>query len=92
MFAIPGDAPNPGAAYKFLDYMLRPAVIAKASSFTQYANANQAATPLVAPKVRDNPNVYPPPEVFDRLFVTTAKDQALVREVNRQWTRVQTGQ
>ncbi len=92
VFAIPGDAPNPGAAYKFLDYMLRPAVIAKASSFTQYANANQAATPLVAPKVRDNPNVYPPPEVFDRLFVTTAKDQALVREVNRQWTRVQTGQ
>ena len=38
------------------------------------------------------PFVYPPPEVEKRLFVTTTKDQALLREVNRQWTRVLTGQ
>ena len=92
VFALPKDAPNPAAAYAFLDYMLRPDVIARASNFTHYANANAAATPLVDPSVRDDPNVYPPPEVFARLFVTTTKDQALLREVNRQWTKVQTGQ
>jgi putrescine transport system substrate-binding protein len=92
VFAIPADAPNPSAAYKFLDYMLRPEVIAKASNFTQYANANIAATPLVEPAVRNDPNVYPTPEVFKRLFVTTTKDQALLREVTRMWTKVQTGQ
>jgi len=92
VFAIPKDAPAPEAAYKFLNYMLEPKVIARASNFTQYANANAAATPLVDPAVRDNPNVYPTPEVFKRLFVTTTKDQALLREVNRQWTRVLTGQ
>lgn len=92
VFAIPADAPNKAAAYKFLDYMLRPEVIAKASNFTQYANANLAATPLVDAAVRDNPNVYPTPEVFKRLFVTTAKDQALLRDVTRMWTTVQTGQ
>jgi putrescine transport system substrate-binding protein len=92
VFAMPKDAPNPEAAYKFLDYMLRPEVIAKASNFTQYANANQAATKLVDPSVRDNPNVYPPEDVFKRLFVTTTKNQDLLREVNRQWTHVQTGQ
>lgn len=92
VFAIPADAPNKEAAYKFLDYMLRPDVIAKSSNFTQYANANSAATPLVDPAVRDNPNVYPTPEVSKRLFVTTAKDQALLRDVTRMWTRVQTGQ
>jgi putrescine transport system substrate-binding protein len=92
VFAMPKDAPNPEAAYKFLDYMLRPEVIAKASNFTQYANANQVATKLVDPSVRDNPNVYPPEDVFRRLFVTTAKNQGLLREVNRQWTHVQTGQ
>jgi putrescine transport system substrate-binding protein len=70
--------------------MLRPEVIARASNFTHYANANAAATRLVDPSVRDDPNIYPPPEA--RLFVTTTKDQALLREVNRQWTRVQTGQ
>ena len=92
VFAIPADAPNKAAAYKFLDYMLRPDVIAKASNFTQYANANLAATPLVEESIRDNPNVYPTPEVSKRLFVTTAKDQTLLRDVTRMWTKVQTGQ
>jgi len=91
VFAIPVDAKHTDAAYKFLDYMLRPDVIAKASNFTQYANANAAARPLLDAEVRDNPNVYPTPEVFSRLFVTTTKDQDLLRLVNRDWTRVQTG-
>ncbi|MER8124831.1 hypothetical protein ABS198_21345, partial [Acinetobacter baumannii] len=70
---------------------LRPEVIARASDYTQYANANAAATALVDQAVRNDPNVYPGPELMDRLFVTTTKDQALLREVNRQWTRVLTG-
>lgn len=92
VFAVPADAPNPTAAYRFLDYMLRPEVIARASNYTHYANGNAAAAKLVAPEVRNDPGAYPPPEVAKRLFVTTTKDQALLREVNRQWTRVLTGQ
>ena len=92
VFALPKDAPSTGAAYTFLDYMLRPDVIARASNFTKYANANSASTSLVEASVRDDPNVYPTDEVFKRLFVTTGKDEALLREVNRQWVRVQTGQ
>ncbi|WP_309091445.1 polyamine ABC transporter substrate-binding protein [Phenylobacterium sp.] len=91
VFTIPKDAPNPEAAHRFLAFMLRPEVIAKASDYTQYANANAAATPLVDPEVRNDPNVYPTPELARRLFVTTTKDQALLRELNRQWTRVLTG-
>jgi putrescine transport system substrate-binding protein len=92
VFTIPADAPNPEAAYKFLDFMLRPEIIARASNSTNYANANQAATALVNADVRDDPNVYPTPDVFQRLFVTTTKDQALVKVVNREWTKVTTGQ
>jgi putrescine transport system substrate-binding protein len=92
VFTIPADAPNPAAAYSFLNFMLRPQVIARASNATKYANANAAATPLVDPAVRDDPAAYPPPEISRRLFVTTTKDQGLLREVNRQWTRVLTGQ
>lgn len=91
VFAMPKDAPNAAAGYAFLEYMLRPEVIAKASNYTQYANANAPSRELVDPAIRDNPNVYPTPEVFGRLFVTTTKDQALLREVNRGWTRVKTG-
>ncbi|MBS0335071.1 MAG: polyamine ABC transporter substrate-binding protein [Proteobacteria bacterium] len=92
LFTIPADAPHPKAAYAFLNFMLRPEVIANASNFTKYANANAAATALVDPSVRDDPAAYPPPELARKLFVTTTKDQALLREVNRQWTRVLTGQ
>ncbi|MBS0362521.1 MAG: polyamine ABC transporter substrate-binding protein [Proteobacteria bacterium] len=92
LFTIPADAPNPKAAYAFLNFMLRPQVIAQASNFTKYANANAAATSLVDPSVRNDPAAYPPPELAKKLFVTTTKDQALLREVNRQWTRVLTGQ
>ncbi len=92
VFTIPVDAPNPEAAYRFLDFMMRPEIIARASNSTNYANANLPATQLVKAEVRDDPNVYPTPEVFNRLFVTTTKDQALVKVVNREWTKVMTGQ
>ncbi|MFI4950514.1 MAG: polyamine ABC transporter substrate-binding protein [Caulobacterales bacterium] len=92
VFTIPVDAPNAPAAYSFLNFMLKPGIIARASNYTRYANANAAATRLVDPSVRDDPAAYPPPELARRLFVTTTKDQALLREVNRQWTRVTTGQ
>ncbi len=92
LFTIPADAPNPAAAYAFLNFMLKPSVIALASNYTKYANANGAATSLVDPVVRDDPGAYPPPELAKRLFVTTTKEQSLLRVVNRQWTRVLTGQ
>jgi len=92
LFTIPADAPNAAAAYSFLNFMLKPDVIARASNYTKYANANSAATALVDPSVRNDPAAYPPPELAKRLFVTTTKDQALLREVNRQWTKVLTGQ
>ncbi|WP_245620144.1 polyamine ABC transporter substrate-binding protein [Phenylobacterium immobile] len=90
-FVIPVDAPNADAAHKFVAFMLKPEVIARASNYTQYANANAAATPLLDESLRSNTNVYPSAEVAKRLFVTTTKGQELLREVNRQWTRVLTG-
>jgi putrescine transport system substrate-binding protein len=92
VFAIPIDAPNAPAAYSFLNFMLKPQIIARASNYTKYANANAAATKLVEPSVRDDPAAYPPPGLASRLFVTTTKDQGLLRDVNRQWTRVISGQ
>ena len=91
VLAIPKDASNVAAAHRFIAFMLRPEIIARASNFTQYANANAAATPLVAEAIRSDPNVYSTPELSKRLFVTTTKDQALLRDVNRKWTKVLTG-
>lgn len=91
VFTVPKGAPNPEAAHVFLEYMLRPEVIAQASNFTKYANANAAATPLVETAVREDPNVYPTPLLQRRLFVTTTKDEALLQDLHRQWARVKAG-
>ena len=91
-FTIPVDAPHADAAHRFIAFMLRPAVIARASNALHYANANAAATPLVDAAVRGDANVYPPPAMFAQLFVVTPKTQAVLRDVNRRWTQVKTGQ
>ena len=90
--AIPADAPHVDNAHAFIDYLLRPEVIAKASNFIMYANGNAAATPLVDPAVTGNPGVYPPPEVMAKLFVVTPYNAKLQRTVTRQFTTIKGGE
>ena len=63
VFAMPADAKNKDEAYQFLNYLLRPDVVAHISDHVFYANANKEATPLVSAEVRDNPGIYPPADV-----------------------------
>jgi putrescine transport system substrate-binding protein len=65
--AIPKSAPHPGNAHKFIDYLLRPEVIAAISNEVFYANPNVAATKLVKAEIRDDPNIYMTDEVLKRL-------------------------
>lgn len=54
---MPADAKNKDEAYQFLNYLLRPDVIAHISDHVFYANANKEATALVSQQVRDNGNL-----------------------------------
>ncbi len=92
MMAIPADAPHPGNALKFIDYILRPEVVAKISDTVAYANPNKAATPLVAASIRNDPNIYPPAAVRARLFFDTPVTPQYERLRTRAWTRIKTGQ
>lgn len=58
MLAIPKGRRLPNA-YTFINYLLQPKVIAPISDFVGYPNPNKDATELVAPEVRNNPNLYP---------------------------------
>ncbi len=90
--AIPVDAPHPGNAHLFIDYMMRPQVIAAVSSAVHFANGNAAATQYVKDSVRTDPAVYPPPEVKAKLFPNLADSEEFARLVTRTWTRFTTGQ
>jgi len=92
MVAIPADAPNVDNAYAFLDYLLEPKVIADITNTVGQANGNAASLPFVRPELRDDPNVYPSPEVFERLTIDKAWEPALLSDIGRRWMRMQTGQ
>ncbi|WP_211226674.1 polyamine ABC transporter substrate-binding protein [Silanimonas lenta] len=70
VMAIPADAPNKAEAHAFIDFLLRPDVIAPISEFVSYASANLPAKDLVDPGLRADPAVYPPEEVMGKLVDT----------------------
>ncbi|HYM33379.1 MAG TPA: polyamine ABC transporter substrate-binding protein [Candidatus Cybelea sp.] len=87
-FAMPNDAPHPAEALAFIDYMMRPDVIARASNFVFYPNANRDADDLVSAEVKSDPEIYPPPDTFARLYTISPYDQAAQRVLTRVWTHV----
>jgi putrescine transport system substrate-binding protein len=92
MLAIPKDAPDPESAYAFLNYAMEPKVIADISNFKRYANANTAAQPLVEEAVRDDPGIYPPAAVREKLAVQLADSAEQTRAITRMWQKFKTGQ
>ena len=91
LLAIPADAPHPHNAHLFLNYLLRPEVIAAVSNETRYAAPNLKALPLVNPQVRNDPAVYPPRDVRDRLHKGSLHSPKEERLRSRLWSRVKTG-
>jgi putrescine transport system substrate-binding protein len=92
MLAIPKDAPDPDSAYAFMNTMMTPQVSADVSDFRRYATANVAAQPLVKPEVGNDPGIYPPPELRQKLAVQLADSPDQTRAITRVWQKFKTGQ
>lgn len=90
--AIPVDAPHVEEAHEFINYIMRPEVIAKASNYVFYANGNLASQELLDDEVIGDPAVYPDAETMEKLYTTLPYDPRTQRLVTRLWTRVMTGQ
>jgi putrescine transport system substrate-binding protein len=91
MMAIPKDAKHPENALAFLNYLLEPKVIAADSDYIAYANANAEATQYVDPEIRNNPAIYPPQDVMDKLFLLQVLPPDVDRVYTRAWTTIKTG-
>jgi putrescine transport system substrate-binding protein len=92
MLAIPKDAPDPDSAYAFMNYMMTPQVIADVSNFKRYANGNLASQSFVLPAVKDDPGIYPPPELRQKLTLQLADSAEQTRAITRVWQKFKTGQ
>jgi putrescine transport system substrate-binding protein len=89
--AIPQDARNVEEAHAFIDYMLRPEVAAKNTSFLSYANGNLASQSLIDPAILADRTIYPDDATMARLYTINAHDARTTRLMNRLWTRIKTG-
>jgi putrescine transport system substrate-binding protein len=92
MLAIPKDAPHPDAAYAYLNFIMEPKVIADISNFKRFANANLASQAFVLDSVKDDPAIYPPPELREKLAVQLADSPEQTRVITRMWEKFKTGQ
>jgi putrescine transport system substrate-binding protein len=92
MLAIPQDATNVDNAHKLINYLLRPEVIAPISNYVAYANPNVPAQALVDEAIRNDPAIYPPQSVIDKLYIGDIRPLKIQRVVTRAWTKVKSGQ
>ena len=90
--AIPADAPHVEDAHVFLNYVMKPEVIAKASNYVFYANGNKASQPLLDKEILNDPAIYPPEDVVKKLYVPLPYNSKTQRVITRLWTKVVTGQ
>ncbi|MGZ9899191.1 polyamine ABC transporter substrate-binding protein [Shewanella gaetbuli] len=92
MLAIPQDATNVENAHKFINYLLRPDVIAPITNYVAYANPNVPAQELVEESIKNDPAIYPTQDVIDNLYIGDIRPMKIQRVVTRAWTKVKSGQ
>ena len=87
---IPEGAPHPETAYAFINFMLRPDIIAEITNEIFYGNDNVASRPLVNPIILADATLYPTAEIESRLFRADEASAATERIRTRTWTKVKT--
>jgi len=91
MLAIPADAKHPKNAHAFINYLMDPQIAANNSNFVNYANGNAASLSMVSDDVKNDPGIYPTPEVKAKLFPSLAYGEDFQRLMTRMWTKFTTG-
>jgi putrescine transport system substrate-binding protein len=90
--AIPADAKNLDEAHAFLDFIMKPEVIAKATNYVYFANGNEASKEFIEAEILEDPSIYPDEEALAKLFTVQPYEPRAQRTVTRLWTKVVTGQ
>lgn len=91
MVAIPADAKNVDNAHVFINYLLKPEVMAPIVNYVQFPSANAAATPLVDEAIRTDPGIYPSQDVLQKLYTFPDLDPKTQRAMTRSWTKIKSG-
>ncbi len=91
MLAIPSDAPHKDTALAFINFVLRPDVMARITDATRYPNAIPATRALVRPDLLNDPNIFPTDGEMQRFFTIGPSTPAADRARTRMWSRFKAG-
>jgi len=91
MLAIPKSSKRVDNAHAFINFLLRPEVIADVSNYVSYANANAASKDLVDAAITGNPDIYPDEETSAKLFTLAVLPPEVDRLYTRLWTTLKSG-
>ncbi len=90
VMAVPKDAPHPENAHRFIDFIMRPDIIAPITNTVGYANAIPASKQFINPDIANDPAIYPSEEVRKKFFVVSPAQRDYERLRTRVWTRIKT--
>lgn len=85
------SAPNKENAVRFMEFYLQPEIAALNVEQQMNGTPNVPAQEMIPTEIAENPTIYPPQDVIDRLqiFEDLGRDLQLY---NREWTRIKTAQ
>lgn len=86
--AIARDTKDAATAHAFLNFFMDPAVAAANANSIQFASTNAAADAHIDAALRDDPRMYPPQEIMERLHRVPELDAERNALVNKFWYNV----
>jgi len=89
--AVPVDASHLDSARTFMNFYLQPEISAANANAIRYDTANKAAVPLLDPDVRNDPVIFPPPDVLARLSFTADLGPDIEALYAKAWAQVLSG-
>lgn len=91
VMVIPADAPHPGNAHKFINYILRPDVAASLTNKVFYANPNKESKKLVKPEISGNATVFLGDADLKKMAAPDGIGSDIRRTMTRLYTSFKTG-
>ncbi|MBK6863432.1 MAG: polyamine ABC transporter substrate-binding protein [Ideonella sp.] len=91
VMVIPVDAPHPGNAHKFINFIMKPEVHASLTNKVFYANPNKESKKFVKPEVASNPTVFLPDAELKKMSEPGALNNDTRRTMTRLYTSFKTG-
>ncbi len=91
VMVIPADAPHPGNAHKWMNYIMRPDVHASLTNKVFYANPNKDSLKFVRKDVAENKTVFLSAEDMKKMIAPDSLNNDMRRLMTRTYTSFKTG-